>query len=62
MRITRNRLDTQAGPAEHFNGTVWLDEIAAPEPPSHPALVVAAEDGAAIHGHTDAGVGDYPTV
>ncbi|MFG2594593.1 cupin domain-containing protein [Streptomyces sp. NPDC048462] len=34
MRITRNRPDTQAGPPEHFNGSVWLDEIAAPEPPS----------------------------
>ncbi|MGW3661243.1 (R)-mandelonitrile lyase [Streptomyces sp. NPDC005151] len=34
MHITRNRPDTWSGPAEHFNGTVWLDEIAAPEAPS----------------------------
>ncbi|MBO0914152.1 MULTISPECIES: hypothetical protein [Streptomyces] len=62
MRITRNRPDTQAGPPEQFNGTVPLDEIAAPEPPSHLALVEAAEDGATIHWHTDAGFGDHPTV
>ncbi|MFF3177716.1 cupin domain-containing protein [Streptomyces sp. NPDC057900] len=35
MRITRNRPDTQTGPPEHFTGSVWLDELAAPEPPSH---------------------------
>ncbi|MFE6022962.1 cupin domain-containing protein [Streptomyces sp. NPDC057908] len=34
MHITRNRPDTSAGPAEHFNGTVRLDEIAAPRAPS----------------------------
>ncbi|MFI6473662.1 cupin domain-containing protein [Streptomyces sp. NPDC050516] len=34
MHITRQRPDTQLGPAEHFTGTVWLDEIAAPQPPS----------------------------
>ncbi|AZM51841.1 cupin domain-containing protein [Streptomyces sp. WAC 01529] len=34
MHITRSRPDTRRGPAEHFTGTVWLDEIAAPEPPS----------------------------
>ncbi|WP_406509708.1 cupin domain-containing protein [Streptomyces sp. NBC_00212] len=34
MHITRQRPDTQPGPAEHFTGTVWLDEIAAPQPPS----------------------------
>ncbi|MCX5345319.1 hypothetical protein [Streptomyces atratus] len=25
MRITRNRPDTSAGPAEHFNGFVWTE-------------------------------------
>ena len=34
MHITRKRPDTWQGPAENFTGTVWLDEIAAPEPPS----------------------------
>ncbi|MGW2823846.1 (R)-mandelonitrile lyase [Streptomyces sp. NPDC001443] len=34
MRITRQRPGTRQGPAEHFTGTVWLDEIAAPGPPS----------------------------
>ncbi|MFF1838928.1 cupin domain-containing protein [Streptomyces sp. NPDC058231] len=34
MHIIRNRPETRSGPAEHFNGTVWLDEIAAPEAPS----------------------------
>ncbi|MGW2225212.1 (R)-mandelonitrile lyase [Streptomyces formicae] len=34
MHITRTRPDSKQGPAEHFTGTVWLDEIAAPEPPS----------------------------
>ncbi|MFE6844469.1 cupin domain-containing protein [Streptomyces sp. NPDC057686] len=34
MRITPRRADTLQGPAEHFTGTVWLDEIAAPESPS----------------------------
>lgn len=34
MRITRSRPDTQSAPAENFNGTVCIDEVAAPEPPS----------------------------
>lgn len=34
MRITRNRPDTQPGPAGHFNGTVWIDQVPTPEPPS----------------------------
>ncbi|MFD9904313.1 cupin domain-containing protein [Streptomyces sp. NPDC059063] len=34
MHITRTRPDSRRGPAEHFTGTVWLDEIASPEPPS----------------------------
>uniref|UniRef100_A0AAU2VEI7 Cupin domain-containing protein n=1 Tax=Streptomyces sp. NBC_00003 TaxID=2903608 RepID=A0AAU2VEI7_9ACTN len=34
MHITRQRPDTHPGPAEQFTGTVWLDEIAAPQPPS----------------------------
>ncbi|QEU96077.1 (R)-mandelonitrile lyase [Streptomyces kanamyceticus] len=34
MHITRTRPDSKQGPAEHFTGAVWLDEIAAPELPS----------------------------
>ncbi|GCD39229.1 cupin [Streptomyces chrestomyceticus JCM 4735] len=34
MEITRTRPGSQAGPAEHFTGTVWLDELAAPPAPS----------------------------
>ncbi|MFF3264453.1 hypothetical protein ACFYWO_35450 [Streptomyces sp. NPDC002932] len=64
MRITRNRPDTQAGPPEHFTGSVW-DEWhwhgAAPRTfMTRPALVEAAEDGSTIHWHADAGVAEYP--
>ncbi|AJT68538.1 hypothetical protein T261_6936 [Streptomyces lydicus] len=34
MDITRQRPATQPGPAARFTGSVWLDEIAAPPPPS----------------------------
>ncbi|WP_399881908.1 cupin domain-containing protein [Streptomyces sp. BBFR51] len=34
MYITRQRPGTQRGATENFTGTVWLDEIAAPPPPS----------------------------
>ncbi|GCD47329.1 cupin domain-containing protein [Streptomyces paromomycinus] len=34
MEITRSRPDSQAGPAGHFTGTVWLDELASPPAPS----------------------------
>ncbi|WJV50479.1 (R)-mandelonitrile lyase [Streptomyces flavofungini] len=34
MHITRTRPASKQGPAENFTGTVWLDEIAHPEPPS----------------------------
>ncbi|WP_431041084.1 (R)-mandelonitrile lyase [Streptomyces sp. P1-3] len=34
MDITRNRPESVRGPAEHFTGTVWLDQIAAPAAPS----------------------------
>ena len=31
MKVTKNSVDTQAGPAEWFTGTVFLDAVAAPE-------------------------------
>ncbi|MEV6548323.1 cupin domain-containing protein [Streptomyces sp. NPDC051597] len=34
MQVTRQRPASVRGPAEHFTGTVWLDEIAAPPSPS----------------------------
>jgi quercetin dioxygenase-like cupin family protein len=34
MEITRTRAESRRGPAEWFTGEVWLDEIAAPSPPS----------------------------
>ena len=37
MEITRTRAESQRGPAEWFTGEVWLDEIAAPAPPSRMA-------------------------
>ncbi|WP_328892393.1 hypothetical protein [Streptomyces sp. NBC_00236] len=63
MRITRNRPGTRSGPAGQFNGSFWIDGIAAPEPepPSaRLALVEAAEGGSTIHWHTDPGVPEHP--
>ncbi|MFE9371200.1 cupin domain-containing protein [Streptomyces sp. NPDC006711] len=34
MHIIRQRPDTATGPAEHFTGAVWLDEIAGSQLPS----------------------------
>ncbi|MEW2526582.1 cupin domain-containing protein [Streptomyces sp. NPDC047071] len=34
MHITRTRPASLRGPADHFTGSVWLDEIASPEAPS----------------------------
>ncbi|WP_371650601.1 MULTISPECIES: cupin domain-containing protein [unclassified Streptomyces] len=34
MHVTRQRPASVRGPAEHFTGTVWLDEIAVPPSPS----------------------------
>jgi quercetin dioxygenase-like cupin family protein len=31
MKVTKNSVDTQPGPAEWFTGTVFLDAVAAPE-------------------------------
>jgi quercetin dioxygenase-like cupin family protein len=37
MQITRNGLETSPGPADWFTGTVYLDTIATPAPPSRVA-------------------------
>jgi quercetin dioxygenase-like cupin family protein len=34
MQITRNSLDTNTGPSDWFTGTVYIDPVAAPTPPS----------------------------
>src|SRR6266540_3734107 len=34
MHITRNSIDTNAGPSEWFTGTVYIDTIATPSGPS----------------------------
>ena len=34
MQITRNALDTTQGPETSFTGTVYIDPVAAPEPPA----------------------------
>lgn len=34
MDLTRERKPTRRGPGENFTGTVWLDEVAANDPPS----------------------------
>jgi hypothetical protein len=34
MQMTRNSLKTNAGPSDWFTGTVYIDPIAAPSPPS----------------------------
>ncbi|MFD9792859.1 cupin domain-containing protein [Streptomyces sp. NPDC059070] len=39
MHLTRQRPETVRGPAEHFTGTVWLDEIATPPAPSRLRMV-----------------------
>jgi quercetin dioxygenase-like cupin family protein len=39
MEITRTAADSRSGPSDWFTGEVWLDEIAAPAPPSRLAAV-----------------------
>ena len=34
MEIRRKRADSRPGPQDWFTGQVWMDEIAAPQPPS----------------------------
>lgn len=37
MQLTRNSLDSNTGPAEWFTGTVYMDPVATPTPPSRVA-------------------------
>jgi quercetin dioxygenase-like cupin family protein len=53
MKITRNSLDTASGPAEWFTGPVFIDAIAAAEPPARVgAAVVHFTPGARTAWHT----------
>ena len=53
MQITRNSLDTTAGPADWFTGSVYIDVIAAPSPPSRAAAaMVHFTPGARTAWHT----------
>ncbi len=53
MQITRNSLDTTPGPSESFTGTVYIDPIASPTPPSRTgAASVHFTPGARTAWHT----------
>ncbi|HZU39897.1 MAG TPA: cupin domain-containing protein, partial [Solirubrobacteraceae bacterium] len=53
MQITRNSLDTSAGPAEWFTGTVHIDTVAVPSAPSRAAAaLVRFAPGARTAWHT----------
>ena len=53
MQITRNSLDSQAGPAEWFTGAVYIDPVAAPCGPSRlSAASVHFTPGARTAWHT----------
>jgi quercetin dioxygenase-like cupin family protein len=40
VQITRSSLDTSQGPGDWFTGTVYIDAIAAPSPPSRVAAAL----------------------
>ena len=53
MEITRNSLDTQAGPSDWFTGSVFLDSVAAPSGSSRlSATLVHFTPGARTAWHT----------
>src|SRR5947208_11261077 len=53
MQMTRNSLDTNAGPSDWFTGTVYIDTIAAPSTPSRvAAALVHFTPGARTAWHT----------
>jgi quercetin dioxygenase-like cupin family protein len=53
MEITRNSLDTNQGPDTSFTGTVYVDAVAAPQPPARVgAASVHFTPGARTHWHT----------
>ena len=53
MQLTRNSLETNAGPDDWFTGTVYIDAVAAPAEPSHLAAAsVHFTPGARTAWHT----------
>jgi len=53
MQITRSSLDTAPGPSDWFTGSVFLDQVASPTPPSRTAAaMVHFTPGARTHWHT----------
>ncbi len=53
MEITRNALDTIAGPGDWFTGAVFMDSVASPSPPSRvAATAVRFTPAARTHWHT----------
>jgi quercetin dioxygenase-like cupin family protein len=53
MKITRNSLDTNAGPSDWFTGTVFIDPIAGPPTPARAsAAAVHFTPGARTAWHT----------
>jgi quercetin dioxygenase-like cupin family protein len=53
MQITPNSLDTNTGPADWFTGTVFIDTVASPRPPSRvAAAMVHFTPGARTAWHT----------
>ena len=53
MEITRNSLDTNAGPGDWFTGAVFIDNIVTPAPPAQvAAAAVHFTPGARTHWHT----------
>jgi quercetin dioxygenase-like cupin family protein len=53
MQITRNSLETNRGPDSWFTGIVFIDALAAPEPPARTgAASVHFTPGARTHWHT----------
>jgi quercetin dioxygenase-like cupin family protein len=53
VNITRSSLDTAKGPADWFTGDVYIDTIAAPEPPARAAsALVHFTPGARTAWHT----------
>ncbi|HWF73269.1 MAG TPA: cupin domain-containing protein [Solirubrobacteraceae bacterium] len=53
MRITRNSVDTNAGPSDWFTGIVYIDAVADPISPARTAAAsVHFTPGARTHWHT----------
>ena len=53
MKITRSSIDTAKGPADWFTGDVYIDTVAAPEPPARAAsALVHFTPGARTAWHT----------